>query len=61
VVKAAETWSLSPTFIAGVRNTWRCMSSPPYAFMAWCLIKQDDFTFLEPYVGFINYTELKIK
>jgi hypothetical protein len=32
----------SPPFSAEVRNAWGYTSTPPYAFMAWCLIKQRD-------------------
>jgi hypothetical protein len=36
----------SPLSFAGVKNTWGCTSTPPYAFMTWCLIKhRDNFTF----------------
>jgi hypothetical protein len=36
----------SPPSSAEVKNVWRYTSTPPYVFMAWCLVKQrDNFTF----------------
>jgi hypothetical protein len=29
----------SPPFSAEVKNAWSYTSTPPYAFIAWCLIK----------------------
>jgi hypothetical protein len=28
------------------KNVWSCTSTPPYVFMAWCLVKHRDFTLL---------------
>jgi len=30
----------SPPSSAEVKNAWSCASTPPYMFMAWCLIRQ---------------------
>jgi len=39
--KAPAEWSWWLTSIcAKVKNTWIYISTPPYVFMAWCLIKQ---------------------
>jgi len=36
----------SPPFSAAVKNTWSYTSTPPYVFVAWCLVKhRDNFTF----------------
>jgi hypothetical protein len=36
----------SPPFSADVKNVWGYASTPPYVFMAWCLIKhKENFTF----------------
>jgi hypothetical protein len=36
----------SPSSRAEVKNMWKYTIIPPYAFMAWCLIKhRDKFTF----------------
>jgi hypothetical protein len=36
----------SPPSSAEVKNEWSCTSTPPYAFMAWCLVKhRDNFIF----------------
>jgi hypothetical protein len=36
----------SPPSSAEVKNAWSYTSTPPYAFMAWCLVKhRDNFTF----------------
>jgi hypothetical protein len=36
----------SPQSSAEVKNTWSYISTPPYVFMAWCLVKhRDNFTF----------------
>jgi hypothetical protein len=41
----------SPPFSAEVKNTWSYTSSPPYAFMAWCLVKQrENFTHVTTHV-----------
>jgi hypothetical protein len=32
----------SPPFVAEVTKLWNCTFSPPYIFMAWCLIKDRD-------------------
>jgi hypothetical protein len=29
----------SPPSSAKVNNEWSCTSSPPYVFMAWCLVR----------------------
>jgi hypothetical protein len=35
----------SPPSSAEVKNTWSYTSTPPYVFMAWCLVKyRDNFT-----------------
>jgi len=33
---------LSPPIVTEVKNVWNCTFSPPYVFMAWCLIKHRD-------------------
>jgi hypothetical protein len=44
--REAET---SPPSNAQVKNAWRCTSTPPYVFMACCLVKyKDTFTFTLP-------------
>jgi hypothetical protein len=35
----------SPPSSAEVKNEWSCTSTPQYVFMAWCLVKNRDFTF----------------
>jgi hypothetical protein len=35
----------SPPSRLEVKNAWRYTSTPPYIFMAWCLIKHRDFAF----------------
>jgi hypothetical protein len=36
----------SPPPSAEVKNAWSYISTPQYAFMAWCLVKhRDNFTF----------------
>jgi hypothetical protein len=36
-----ETGSLIPWPVTvDVNIAWRCISTPPYAFMAWCLVKE---------------------
>jgi hypothetical protein len=33
--------------VAEGKNMWNCISTPPYIFMPWCLIKyRDNFTFV---------------
>jgi hypothetical protein len=44
----------SPPYGAGVRNTWSCASTPPYASVAWCSVKSEG-TIL-PYRTFILTT-----
>jgi hypothetical protein len=35
----------APSSVAEVKNSWCCTYTPPYAFMAWCLIKlRDNFS-----------------
>jgi hypothetical protein len=37
----------SPPSTAEIKNAWSYTSSPPYVFMAWCLVKhRDSFTLL---------------
>jgi hypothetical protein len=37
----------SPPSSAEVKNTWSCISTPKYVFMAWCFVKhRDNFTLL---------------
>jgi hypothetical protein len=31
----------SPPSSAEVKNAWNCTSTPPYAFMTWCLVKKE--------------------
>jgi hypothetical protein len=41
--KAARTWNkLSPLSIAEVKNAWSYTSTPPYVYMAWCLVKRHE-------------------
>jgi hypothetical protein len=36
----------SPPSSAEVKNAWSYTSTPPYVFIAWCLVKhRDNFTF----------------
>jgi hypothetical protein len=45
-----------PPSSAEVKNAWSYTSTPPYVFMAWCLVKhRDNFTFI-----FISISNAKI-
>jgi hypothetical protein len=42
----------SPPTSAEVKNTWNNNSTPPYVFMAWCLVRnRDNFTTLPSYAS----------
>jgi hypothetical protein len=44
---------------AEVKNAWSCTSTPPYVFMAWCLVKhRDNFTFFYLYCTMKLFTQL---
>jgi hypothetical protein len=40
----------SPPSSTKVKNEWSYTSTPQYVFMAWCLVKHMDFTFLYLYL-----------
>jgi hypothetical protein len=43
----------SPLSSAKVKKAWSYTSTPPYVFIAWCLVKhRDNFTFNLPYTHF---------
>jgi hypothetical protein len=46
VKRSARKADHSPQSSAEVKNAWSYTSTLPYVFMAWCLVKHRDFTFL---------------
>lgn len=37
-----DTAGVNLNTITVIKSTWNCISTPPYAFLAWCLIKYRD-------------------
>jgi hypothetical protein len=50
IVRCAGLITDRPPSSSEVKNAWSYASIPPYAFMAWCLLKhRDNFTFTFTY------------